>query len=255
MGYGCGMSTSPQAATMTTEMTKTMVTDYLKAHPQFLTDHPELLETLIPPEQNHGRGVVDFQFYAIDNLRNGLRKVKDRFHRLVTSAQDNLSVQHQVHKAVLAIMQARNMEQLLEVLTTDIVTWFDVDVVRLAMESDMAGLYDTYYAEHNYSGICFVPSGITQAAMMHDEVRLISDTQTEPPIGFEMIFADCSSLVRSAALLRLQVQSTGRSAMLAFGVRRTDHFHPHQGSELLVFLAQAMSLTLDRCLQHEGDIA
>lgn len=243
------MSTLPQHEdVLGAEMTKKLVIQYLQSNPQFLAEHPDLFEVLTPPEQQHGRGVIDFQYYAIDNLRRGMRKMKDRFNGLVTSARENLSVQQQVQRAVISTIGARNLEELLDVLTTDLMTWFDVDIVRLAMESDMAGLYETYYHEDNYSGICFVPNGTANAVLLGEKVRLIGDTQVEPPIGFEMVFADCSSLVRSSALVRLDLPTIKRPAILAFGVRHADRFHPHQGGELLGFLGEVMSIILDRCL-------
>ncbi|MEJ0010917.1 MAG: DUF484 family protein [Alphaproteobacteria bacterium] len=244
------MSSVPQTDVLGVEMTKKLVIEYLRQHPDFLAQHPDLFEILTPPEQKHGRGVVDFQYYAIDHLRTGMRKMKDRFNGLISSARENLSVQQQVQRAVLSVIGATNLEELLEVLTTDLVNWFDVDVVRLAMESDMAGLYDTYYNEENYSGICFVPNGTAAATLLGEEVRLIPDTQAEPPIGFEMVFAECSSLVRSCALVKLTMPDLKRPAILAFGVRHADRFHQHQGGELLAFLGQVMSVTLDRCLRQ-----
>lgn len=242
------MSTAPQTDVLGAEMTKKLVIEFLQSNPDFLSQHPDLFEVLTPPDQQHGRGVIDFQYYAIDNLRRGMRRMKDRFQGLVTSARENMSVQQQVQKATLSVVGARNLDELLDVLTSDLVTWFDVDVVRLAMESDMAGTYETYYNEANYSGICFVPNGTSKASLLGDHVRLISDTQAEPPIGFEMLFADCSNLVRSCALVRLDLATIGRPAILAFGVRHADRFHPHQGGEMLGFLGQVMSVVLDRCL-------
>lgn len=242
------MNTAPQTDIQSAEATKKIVIEYLLGNPDFLAQHPDLFEVLTPPEQQHGRGVIDFQYYAIDNLRRGMRRMKDRFQGLVTSARENMSVQQQVQKGVLSIIGARNLEELLEVLTTDLMSWFDVDVVRLAMESDNASTYETYYHEENYSGICFVPNGTANASLLDNDVRLISDTQAEPPIGFEMLFADCSSLVRSCALVRLELKQVGRPAILAFGVRHTDRFNPHQGGEMLSFLGEVMSVVLDRCL-------
>ena len=230
------------------ESTQKKVIEYLRENPHFLSEHPDLFEVLLPPEQQHGRGVIDFQYFAIDNLRRSMRKMKDRFNGLVVSARENLSVQQQVQRAVVSIVSARNLEELLEVLTTDLMTWFDVDVVRLGMESDMAGIYETYYNEENYSGIAFVPNGTSDAVLLGEKVRLIADTQGEPPIGFEMVFADCSNLVRSAALVRLELPTIKRPAVLAFGVRHADRFHPHQGGELLGFVGEVMSIVLDRCL-------
>lgn len=244
------MSTIPQPDLLGVEMTKKLVIQYLRENPDFLALHPDLFEVLTPPEQKHGGGVVDFQYYAISNLRSGMKKMKDRFNGLISSARENLSVQQQVQQAVLSVVKARNLEELLEVLSTDLVHWFDVDVVRLAMESDMAGLYDTYYNEENYSGICFVPNGTAGAALLGEGVRLIPDTQSQPPIGFEMIFAECSNLVRSCALVQLNLPDIKRPAILAFGVRHADRFHQHQGGELLAFLGEVMSVVLDRCLRQ-----
>lgn len=246
------MSTAAQTDMTNAPISQQQVIAFLQSNPQFLAEHPELFEVLVPPEQQHGRGVIDFQYYAIDNLRRNVRKMKDRFQGLVVSARENLSVQQQVQRAVISTVHARTLEELLEVLTTDLMTWFDVDVVRLALESDAAGTYDTYYHEDNYSGICFVPQGTANAVLLGESVRLIADTQGEPPIGFEMVFADCSNLVRSCALVRLELPTIKRPAILAFGVRHADRFHPHQGGELLGFLGQVMSIILDRCLV-EGD--
>lgn len=244
------MNTVAQNDVLSAEMTKKLVIEFLRSHPDFLAQHPELFEVLTPPEQQHGRGVIDFQYYAIDHLRLGIRKMKDRLGGVITSARENMSVQQQVQKAVLSVIRTRTLEELLEVLSTDLIHWFDVDVVRLAMESDAAGLYDTYYNESNYSGICFVPNGTAQAALLGEKVRLIADTQAQPPIGFEMIFAECSNLVRSCAFVRLELSEIKRPAILAFGVRHADRFDPHQGGELLSFLGEVMSIVLDHALRQ-----
>jgi uncharacterized protein YigA (DUF484 family) len=249
------MATSPQAPELGLEMTRKLVLEYLEAHPSFLAENPQLFETLtLPGEKAEGK-VVDFQAHALSHLRSASRRLKERFNSLLVSARDNMSVQHQVHHAALAIVKTRTLQELLEVVTTDLASGFDVDVVRLAMESDLAGLYDTYYSEQNYSGISFIPSGTVNAALLDDDaVRLIADTQHEPPIGFEMIFADCSRLVRSCALVRLELEHTGRPALLAFGVRHQGRFNPAQGHELLGFLGDIMSASLDRAFAADGGL-
>jgi uncharacterized protein YigA (DUF484 family) len=245
------MTTSAAMTDETPTMTKEMVIDYLREHPNFITENPEVLDLLMPEERNHGRGVIDFQFHAMDNLRSNMKRFEERFRKLVVSAQDNMSTQHQVHQASLSIMKAGTIQQLLEALTSDLMHWFDVDVVRLCLESEMAGLYDTYYSEANYSGICFAPRGVVNAALLQDDIRLIGDTQEQPPIGFEMIFADCSSLVRSCALLRLSMPEMGQEAILAFGVRKTGHFDPLQAKDLLQYLARVTGIKLQDCLKRE----
>ncbi len=231
-------------------MTKQMVLDYIHAHPEFLHEHPELLEILVPPEQKTGADhVLDFQHYALDNLRSSMQNLKDKFDGLLTSARDNMSVQAQVHEATLRVIKARDLEQLLEVLTIDLVSLFGIDVVRIAMESEVAEFYDSYYGEHNYSGLSFIPLGITELALEGGaDVVMVADTMKHLPIGFDEIFSDCSALIQSCALLRLELTGLQRFVIIAFGTREPGHFHPQQGTELLSFLAQVIEHKLDACL-------
>jgi uncharacterized protein len=157
-----------------------------------------------------------------------------------------MSVQNQVHNAALRLIGARNLEQLLEVVTQDLLALFDVDVVRLAMESELAGQADTYYNENNYSGIVYIDPGTVNTALgKKKNVLLVEDCEAKPPFGFEQIFTECEGIVSSCALLRLKLELVERHVILAFGVRYKDRFHSGQGIELLNFLAQIVAHQLD----------
>ena len=236
-----------------TELTKQLVLEYIQNNPEFLREHPELLEVIVPPEQKLGDNVLDFQHFALGNLQQSMQSLKDRYEGLVSSARDNMSVQTQVQNAVLRIIKARDLEHLLEVLTIDLVALFGVDVIRIAMESELADMYDTYYGEHNYSGLSFIPLGIADLALDDKDVVLVADTMKTLPIGFDDIFSDCSALVQSCALLRLELNHLQRCVILAFGTRDPGHFSSNQGTDLLHFLAQIVEFQLDKCL-NESEI-
>lgn len=222
---------------------------YLSSHPEFLRKHPELLEVLTPPEQKMGRNVLDFQRFAMGSLQQNVQELKDKFNGLLGSARDNMSVQSQVHQAVLQILRARDLEQLLETLTIDLARFFDVDVVRIALESDIAELYEANYGEHSYSGLCFLSLDAVDVALgVGRQSLLISDTHNDPPYGYDQIFAECADLVKSCALLRIYLETVDRVGILAFGVRDTGRFHSHQGVELLHFLSEVVALRLGQCL-------
>src|SRR5688572_29099286 len=104
------MATSPQAPELGLEMTRKLVLEYLEAHPSFLAENPQLFETLtLPGEKAEGK-VVDFQAHALSHLRSASRRLKERFNSLLVSARDNMSVQHQVHHAALAIVKTRTLQ-------------------------------------------------------------------------------------------------------------------------------------------------
>jgi len=228
-------------------ITEEEVRAFLMAHPEFLRDNPELMAALTPPVRELGGGVIDFQHFMVKNLQAGSKDLQSKYDMLVDYCRENMSVQNQVHHAVLRLIRTRNIEQLLEVIALDLVSLFDVDVVRLAMESDVQ--FDTSYGEQNFSGIVFIEPGTIDAALGKKKpVLLIDDCDKKTPVGFEQIFSDCDTMIASCALLRLQMESIDKNIILAFGVRHKERFHSGQGIELLNFLAQIVAFQLDRYL-------
>ena len=61
------------------------VAAYLAAHPTFLADHPDLLETLILPDQRSQDGVVDLRGHLLQRQRDDIDRLK-RQQRAIVSA-------------------------------------------------------------------------------------------------------------------------------------------------------------------------
>lgn len=221
-------------------ISENQVREYIEAHPDFLNN-------LAAPKRDLGEGVEDFQYYLLKNLQTNSKSLTQRYDLLVDYCRDNLSAQAQVHDAVLKVMRARSIEQLLELLSVDMLSVFDLDVVRIAMESDLP--FDASYGEQNYSGIVFVDAGTLEALFgSQKNVLLYGDTKINPPIGFEQIFVNCDEQVQSCALLRLDSEMVDKHVILALGVRHKERYHTGQGTELLHFFAQAVALQLDKYL-------
>lgn len=231
----------------TPELTADQVRGFLRDNPDFLMKNPDIVGEAQAPERDLGDAVIDFQHFMVKNLQKDSKLLRSRYDVLVDYCRDNMSVQLLVHQAALKLIRTRSLEQLLEVITLDLVSLFDVDVVRMAMESDMR--LDTSYGEENYSGIIFIDPGTVDAALgVKKNVLLVEDCSASRPAGFEQIFADCGDMIASCALLRLELETVGKHILLAFGVRYKDRFHPGQGIELLHFLAQIVAHQMDRYL-------
>ena len=220
------------------------VLDYLRRHPDLLARHPDLLATLTLPGRDLGDGIADFQQFQLKNLQANAGALKLRYDGLVDFCRDNLSVQTQVHDAVLRLIRARGLGSLLEALTLDLVSLFDVDVVRLAVESD-AGLEVPLSGAAPHSGIILVPPGTVAETLGGRKARLVEDAEGQDIPGFEDIFSDCAELARSFALLALELEGAQRGALLAFGVRHPGRFQANQGVEMLSFLARIVACQLD----------
>ncbi|MCH2548107.1 MAG: DUF484 family protein, partial [Alphaproteobacteria bacterium] len=203
----------------TSAPTAEQVKAYLKRHPNFLHDNPELVETLKAPQNEMGDSVVDLQHFMVGGLQKQLREMRDQYDDILDFCRDNQSTQTQVHNAIISLVKCRDLEQLLQVLTADMVPLFDLDVVRIAMETDHADMFDTSYPDAHYSGISFVMSGTADAALGGDsDILMVEDTEATSIIGFEEIFSDCISLVKSCALLRLRLDMVQRDVLLCLGV-------------------------------------
>ncbi len=230
------------------------VSAYLERHPNFLTKHPELMAVLAPPKRTLGDSVLDFQHFYLKKLQQNSGELQDKYDGLIEFCRENMSVQAQVHEAVLRLMRVRNLEQLLQAITVDLATLFNLDVVRLAMESPAHTDYVPAYGEETCAGIVFIPEYTCNTLFgTNGAVVLVGDAQANPYPGFEEIFAESSTLVHSCALLRLEQDRLPSPLLLAFGAREKARFDPAQGIDLLLFLSKVVVCQLEKYFLMDVD--
>jgi uncharacterized protein len=210
------------------------VVAYLRRNPDFLAEHPELLAALTPPSLRRGDSVLDMQHFMLQRLRSDVGRMKAQQRALILASRSNLTSQNRVHAAVLAIIAASSFEQLLQIVTTDLAVLLDVDVVTIGVES--ASSKQPRLPLH---GIQILRRGTVDRLLGPERGTLLcADTP-----GDFALFGSAAGLVRSQALLRLDVSEHAPVGLLCIGTRRPDKFHPGQGTELLSFLARVTELT------------
>ncbi len=112
------------------------VADYLRHHPDFFGQNPDLLEEIQRSARDCGEGVVDLQQYIVEHLRTELAELAAARDALVVTGRNNLSAQARVHKATLALLAAKSFEHFIETLTTDVAAILDLDVVTIGVEQN-----------------------------------------------------------------------------------------------------------------------
>jgi len=216
------------------------VAAYLRRHPDFLDRHGDLVEVLVPPSRWRDQGVVDMQTFLIERLRRETERLRADRAAVIAVGRRNLSRQAEVHAAVIAMLGARTLARLVEVVTEDFLGVFDADVVSLCVESaerDRPGLR---------SGILCLPPGTVDDVLGDaEEIRLVTDGP-----GDVRVFDGGAGLVRSAAIIRLRLGERSPACLLALGARRPGTFASDRGSELLRFLGRA----LEHCLRAWLDL-
>ena len=207
------------------------VAAYLRQHPDFFDQNPELLDTIAPAGEARAEGVVDLRHFIVERLRDELAGMSALRDELVVTGRTNLSAQARVHKAILALLAARSFEHFVETLTTDLAVIVDLDVVTLGVEQNGEDVTRAQtpgvYSLDPGTVDCLV--GVGQSIALRETVE-----------GDPMVFGPGAGLVASDALLRLSISSTTPPALLALGSRTPGQFHPGQGTELLGFLARVV---------------
>ncbi len=211
---------------------------YLSAHPDALADlisgNPELLER-IAPQARRADGVIDLQAYMVQRLRREVEKLKEQRRAIVSATRANQSSQSRVHTAILFLLDAGEFEQLIHTITTDLAVLLDVDVVCLLVESNGHDLPHVHS-----SGVRVIGPGAIGRWLGPSDVLLEGNIR-----GDEDLFGPGAGLVRSQALVKLNVSSETPPALLALGSREADMFQAGMRTELMAFLARV----LERCIR------
>jgi len=173
--------------------------------------------------------VVDLQGAMLSRMRSELAQREEQSSELIDASRANLQSQNRVHAAVIAILSARSLDHMIEILTIDLAGLLNVDAVALCLEGGMV-------TPTSAQGVRVVPVGTIDKIL--DVSRTVS--LRENVEGDRRIYGEAAGLVRSEAMLRLSVREDAPCALLAMGSREPDRFHTGQGSELLTFLARIL---------------
>ncbi len=211
------------------------VAAYLRAHPDFLLRHPDLVSVLAPPAPERGDAIVDMQQFMLTRLQDEVRRIKDEQRDLLKATRANIQSQARIHDAALALLGARTFEHLVQTFTTDLALLLDVDVVMLCVETA-----DGLLPRVDVHGLGGLPVGSVGDLVSGDREVLLRDDI----IGDPLLYGAGAGLVRSDALIRLAVSGMAPPCLLAMGSRDPQRFHPGQGTELLGFLGRIGSLSI-----------
>lgn len=207
-----------------------VVIAWLSAHPDFLENHPEACDLLTPPRFQAGHKVADFQSYMIERLKSDKDEAIETAREVVETARYNMNNQTRVHRAVLRLLEAQSFKEFIDTLTHDLTALLDVDITTLVVEADGRDIPHIHT-----SGIRIVPEGTLDNWLHGKHILHQSDIS-----GIEAIYGAGASLVRSQVLIRVDISQNTPPAIIAFGSRDPNLFHPGQGSEQVSFLARVV---------------
>lgn len=206
------------------------VVTYLKTNPDFMRLHPELVDVLMSPKADMGKGVADFQSFMIERLKEDKHKAIQVTRQVVENARSNMNNLARIQACVLKILEAKSFAEFIETITMDFSALLNVDITTLVVETSGRDIPHITAA-----GVRVVPEGTIMQLLNGEDARLSSNCY-----GLEALYGSGASLVRSEALVRVDISMNTPPAMLCFGSRDPDLFKSGQGTELIGFLARVV---------------
>lgn len=208
--------------------TARQVEDYLRAHPEFLHERPDLLAELLPA-RDLGEAVADLQAHALRHLRTEVEELRSGAQELIHNARTNMSTQTRTHEAVLALLAADGFDTFMRTVTDDLPVILQVDLAVLCFEPGLPPSTAVHVQELR-------PGAIDRLLGPGEICRLRAEVPEDPAL-----YGSGRGLVASDALVRLPLGDDLPPGLIALGSRQQGMFHSGQATELLTFLAAVVA--------------
>jgi uncharacterized protein YigA (DUF484 family) len=188
---------------------------FLRTHPQFFDQHPELLEKIQVPHPYGGRAIPLAERQALA-LREKLKLLEGKLSELVRFGEENDAISERVHRLAVALVGARDFPALTQSLYFHLREDFAVPHVALRVWAKS------------------VPVDFQEAEAVADAQRRHADSMGAPQCGaaagnpFLPWFGEAAEHVRSIALVPLG--ETAPFGLLALGSEDPKRFYPEMGT-------------------------
>jgi uncharacterized protein len=206
---------------------------YLRQHPRFLSQFPDLALGLVMPRED-GQ-TTSLASYQLDVLRDKNRELNRRLHELFANAEQNERLTVRTHQLCLALMRAESAAATLQAMAACLLEDFRGERVRIVLHRDVPGLQAADWLR-------IVPAQDPSLAPFREFLAA-----GEPLCGrlqqdkLEFLFGTEAGQVESALLLAL-----GERGMLAIGSADANRFFPGMGTLFPRLMGEALLTALGR---------
>jgi uncharacterized protein YigA (DUF484 family) len=209
------------------------VASYLRRHPDFLADYPDLADALTLPSSNGP--ATSLAVRQLRGLREKNAELERRLKDLTGIAGDNEALMRRVHGLMLALLSSRDVEETVRNVVSRLTEDFQSERIRLVFFGDLAGLPDEPWLLREPRGT----AGLPEFASFLEHGDPVAGRLA--PDKLHRLFGDAAPDVRSAALMRV-----GPDAILAIGSADADRFHPGMGTLFLNMISTTVGSAIER---------
>ncbi len=225
--------------------------DRILAAPETILEDRDLMQALVAAnDRAMGDNVIDLRGMAMQRLEGRLDRLEDTHRAVIAAAYENLAGTNQIHRAVLQILDAPDAEGLLAALAGDVARTLRVHSLRLLLEARVGPETATGPEPAlpvSDDRLVLAPPGTVD--------EMIAGTRGTPDRAVTLrrtfaaapaIFGSDACMIRSEALLRLDLGSGHPPGLLMLGSEDPNMFKPGQGTDLLTFLGAVVERVIRR---------
>jgi uncharacterized protein len=203
-----------------------VVAAFLRVHPEFLVERPELYRALNPPKRVHGEAMADHMAAMLGAERRRVRSLEAEVEAAVTAGRAGYGLTIRVRLAVLALMRSTDV---IDTVENELPALLGMESCRLLSEKpDRRGIFQ-------------LPRGAVVKLMGPGRDALVRAAPTDT----ETLHEEAASLIARDALVRVPVW-TGTPTILALGARDPHALPARQATATLAFLGRAVAAALAR---------
>ncbi len=208
------------------------VAAYLRRHPGFLADYPELAAQLTMPREQGA--AASLAVYQLQSLRDKNADLETRLAELIGIAAENERLMKRVHELTVALLRANTPEVTARSVIAKLSADFHTEQVRLVLFGPPA-LPPADWLLQLPEGRAGLPE-FADFLAHHEPIagRLSAER-------LQRLFGMHATAVRSAAVMPL-----GELGLLAIGSSDADHFQPGMGTLFLKMIAATITAALMR---------
>lgn len=202
------------------------VAAFLRAHPDFLAQQPDLYRLLNPPIRIHGERVADHMAAMIAAERRRLRSIEAELVANVTARRTDWHLTARVRLAALALMRCQDV---VETVTEELPALIGIESCTLLAE------------QPDRRGVLRLPRGAVARLLGPGREAVVRVTPTET----ELLHESAASLVVRDALVRVPTWDS-RPTLLVLGARDPGALPAKQATATLTFLGRMVAAALAR---------
>ncbi len=221
-------------ATLLDDVTQArVVAAYLKRHPEFLSDYPDLAAKLTMPREEGA--VSSLAVYQLQSLRDKNAELERRLAELIDIAAHNEQLMERVHGLTIALLRANTVEVTARTVIAKLGADFHTEEVRLLLFGDEPQLPRAEWLQQIAGGASALPEF---AEFLHKGEPVSGRLGAEK---LERLFGAKAAEVRSVAMMCLD-----DAGILAIGSADADRFQPGMGTLFLKMISATITAALAR---------